>query len=205
MSSAINLIEATGIVPVTNCAHLKNWENAVGKIGNAHAELLETARLELADYWNYWNEEEVKMNFVSVVLLSANANVKGKIKTFYERKMIGTARGHDFSIICDCMIATPTLANTPKIPYFFLQEFKKSKADSADPEAQMLVAMLLAQEKNKDEKPVYGAWQQGKNWYFAVLNGNEYCLGTQFDATNPESLNKIVYMLQALQPMIIQR
>ena len=115
------------------------------------------------------------------------------------------ARGHEFSIICDCMIATPNNASQPVVPYFFFQEFKKSKADSADPEAQMLVAMLLAQARNKDEKPIYGAWQQGKNWYFAVLNGNEYCLGTQFDATVPASLNQIVYMLQALKTMIINR
>ncbi|MEY4926720.1 MAG: hypothetical protein RI894_1156, partial [Bacteroidota bacterium] len=54
-------------------------------------------------------------------------------------------------------------------------------------------------------KPIYGAWQQGKNWYFAVLNDNEYCLGSQFDATIPANLNKIVYMLQALKGMILER
>ena len=130
---------------------------------------------------------------------------RGKIQTFYERKMVGSARGLDFSIICDCMIATPTHAYQPAVPYFFFQEFKKSQADSLDPQAQMLAAMLLGQAQNKDGKPIYGAYQQGKNWYFAVLNGDDYCLGTQFDATVPASLDKIVYMLQALKEMILNR
>jgi hypothetical protein len=205
MSSVINLIGATQLNVVENCEILKVWESANGEIPDAHRFFLEAARQELNSFWSMWNEEETKMHFVSTVLNMYRITMRGKIQTFYERKMVGAARGHDFSIICDCMIATPTNAYQPAVPYFFFQEFKKSQADSLDPQAQMLVAMLLAQEKNNDGKPIYGAFQQGKNWYFSVLNGDDYCLGTQFDATVPASLDKIVFMLQALKGMILNR
>jgi hypothetical protein len=205
MSSAINLIGAAKLRIVKNCQILMNWQQVEGKIPDYARVNLETARIELDDFWNLWNEEEIKMHFVSVVLNATKISIRDEVQTFYERKMAGITRGLNFSIICDCMIATPTNAHQPDVPYFFFQEFKKSKADSLDPEAQMLAAMLLAQAQNNDGKPIYGAYQQGKNWYFAVLNGDEYCLGTQFDATNPASLNKIVFMLQALKSMILNR
>ena len=205
MSSAIKLIGAANLRIVKKCQTLTDWQSTVGVIPEHSRINLENARMELEDFWNLWNEEEIKMHFVSVVLNATKISIRDEVQTFYERKMVGTARGLTFSIICDCMIATPTNAYQPAIPYFFFQEFKKSQADSLDPEAQMLAAMLLAQEKNEDGKPIYGAYQHGKNWYFSVLNGNEYCLGTQFDATVPASLDKIVYMLQALKGMILNR
>jgi hypothetical protein len=52
--------------------------------------------------------------------------------------------------------------NTPDSPYFFLQEFKKKRGENRndkpfDPEAQMLKAMLIAQNLNNDGKIIYGA------------------------------------------------
>jgi hypothetical protein len=37
------------------------------------------------------------------------------------------------------------------------------------------VAMLIAQEMNKNGKPIYGAYMIGKDWYFMVMRGKEYC------------------------------
>ena len=61
--------------------------------------------------------------------------------------------------------------NSPKSPYFFLQAFKKAKGEKNDPEGQMLQAMLIAQEKNNNQKPVYDGFLIGPNWRFATLHG----------------------------------
>jgi hypothetical protein len=41
----------------------------------------------------------------------------------------------------------------------------------------MLIVLLLAQKRNNDPKPIYGAWLQGRIWNFTVLNEKEYGTG----------------------------
>jgi hypothetical protein len=101
------------------------------------------------------------------------------------------------------MIATPMKSGRPKHPYFFLQEFKKSKGDNHDAEGQMLAAMILAQEINQDQKPLYGSWVQGVNWRFTVLRGTEYCVSRAYDATNASDLLQIVFILQRLKALVL--
>jgi hypothetical protein len=205
LTDVANVIDTLNILSVTECEHLAEWEAATGTISAAHQEVLEEARQDLALNRNKWNEEELKMNFVSSVMRASKLNIPDKIKVFYERPLAGTVQGYNFSIICDCMVATPTQGGRPKAPYFFLQEFKKGKGDGLDAEAQVLVAMLLAQLKNNDGKPLYGAWLIGENWCFTVLNGNEYCISESLKGTDPEDLEKIVFMIQFLKTIIQNR
>jgi hypothetical protein len=149
LSDVANIIDTLNLVTVTECQFLAEWEAAKGEISVAHQEILEEVRLELLHNRNQWNEEELKMNFVSAVMRASKINVTNQIRVFYERPLSGQIQGYDFSMICDCMIATPTQGGRPKAPYFFLQEFKKGKGDSVDAEAQVLVAMLLAQNSIK--------------------------------------------------------
>lgn len=127
------------------------------------------------------------------------------MQVFYERSMSGEVEGVKISVKVDGMVATPTNANRPKVPYFFLQEFKRSLGDDHDPEGQMLAAMILAQELNKDGKPLYGCWLQGKNWNFTTLIGRNYCVSKQFDATEIEDLHQIVFILRKLKDLILNR
>jgi hypothetical protein len=202
LTDVANVIDTLNILSVRECKHLAEWETATGSISSAHQEILEEVRQELVVNRNKWNEEELKMNFVSAVMRASKLNVPDEIKVFYERPLVGTVQGYNFSIICDCMVATPTQGGRPKAPYFFLQEFKKGKGDGLDAEAQVLVAMLLAQQQNNDQKPLYGAWLIGENWCFTVLNGNEYCISDSLKGTNPDDLTKIVYMIQHLKTII---
>ena len=160
---------------------------------------------ELQQNERNWNEEELKMKFISPVFRVARIYEKDKIDVFFERALRGIVQDIKISLILDCMVATPKNSGRPDAPYFFLQEFKRTKGDSHDPEGQMLAAMILAQELNKDNKPLYGCWIQGKNWNFTVLNGIEYCVSKQFDATNPDSLLQIVFILRKLKDLILNR
>ena len=99
-------------------------------------------------------------------------------------------------------MAKPFGIYAPEIPYFFLQEFKKQKQNE-DAEGQMLLAMLIAQQENANDKPVYGCYLQGKFWVFTTLHGKNYCVSRAFDATQTPELHKIIYILKALKQVIL--
>ena len=200
------VIDRFEINKVFDCQILKDWVNTpVDTLKPAYTEVLDEARQQLEIKWDEWNEEELKMNFISLVILFAQIEVPKRVNTYYERRLSGKVQETSISVIVDCMIASPTFSGMPKVPYFFLQEFKRSLGDSHDPEGQMLAAMILAQEKNKDDKPLYGSWIQGRFWYFTVLNGNDYCVSKPFDATDNDALLKIVFILRKLKDLILNR
>ena len=110
------------------------------------------------------------------------------------------------TVITDCMVASPKLAGDPDKPYFFLQEFKQAQRfGRTDPQGQMLVAMLLAQKYNADDKYLYGCYVVENNWRFTTLKGLEYCVSPQFDATKKEDLHQIVFILRQLKELILNR
>lgn len=145
------------------------------------------------------------MEFVSLIMRAAKINVLDKIKVFYERPIKQIIDGYDISVQCDCLIGTPTVGGRPARPYFFFKEFKRTKGDSLDPEAQMLAAMVAAQAINDDQQPIYGAYQQGIFWTFCILIEKSYCTGRVFNATQTTDLHQIVYMLQHLKTLILNR
>ena len=153
-----------------------------------------------------WNEEELKMHFISPIFGVANPNIQNICKTFFERPLSGIINNYELNVITDCMIASYDGAGLPVNPYFFLQEFKQAQRfGRTDPEGQMLVAMLLAQEKNADSKVLYGCYVIERNWFFTTLNGLDYCVSRQFDSTQKHDLLQIVYTLRKLKELILNR
>ena len=135
----------------------------------------------------------------------AKIDTEDKIKVFYERPLSATINNFNLAVIADCLVATPLKFNTPKKPYFFLQEYKKGRGEAKDPEAQMLLAMLIAQEKNQDNLPLYGSYVIGSNCYFSTLIGRDYCSSRLFDAAQKEDLLQIIYTLRKLKDLILNR
>ncbi len=200
------VLETFDIQLIDDCQILDAWVNATpSELMPIDKLLLDELPLELRQNERNWNEEELKMKFISPVFRVARLYERHKIDVFYERSMSGVVREVKISLILDCMVATPKNSGRPASPYFFLQEYKRSKGDSHDPEGQMLAAMILAQEMNHDGHPMYGCWLQGKNWYFTVLNGVEYCVSRQFDATQERDLLQIVFILRKLKALILAR
>jgi hypothetical protein len=199
------VLERFNIKKNMTCLTLKEWLTVQGTLSDVESGILEDVRFDLEKDGRYWNEEELKINFIAFVFYLAKINVADKIKVFYERALSGTVENISISVKVDAMIASPTVANRPKVPYFFLQEFKRSLGDDHDPEGQMLAAMILAQELNADNKPIYGCWLQGKNWNFTTLIGRDYCVSKQFDATDIEDLHQIVFILRKLKDLILNR
>lgn len=182
---------------------LNEWLNAKGKLSPFNQQLFDVIYEKSIKMIGGWNEEELKIKLISFLFFIADIDEEGKISTFYERKLHHEWDDFELSVVSDCMVATPFGLNTPKAPYFFLQEFKKQKGDVHDPEGQMLAAMLISQEKNKNNRPIYGAWLTGSIWFFTVLNEKNYYFSNAYDATNKEDLLQIVFILKHLKVLIL--
>jgi hypothetical protein len=142
------------------------------------------------------------MHFLSFVFSFANIEISDKVKLFYERPIAATVQGKPLLVICDALLASYQGFNTPQKPYFFLQEFKKNKKSQDDAEGQMLVAMLIAQQLNEGENPIYGCYLHGKDWCFTTLYKNEYCFSKSYDATEPQELAQIIHILTNIKNII---
>jgi hypothetical protein len=167
-----------------------------------NADFLEQKRQLLRIEGDFWNEEELKMKFLSHVFEIASLEVPDKVKTFYERPLSDIIDGYKLSVVCDMLIASPLGIGKPKKPFFFLQEFKKSK-NATDAEGQVLTAMLIAQHQNKNGKPIYGCWLQGKMWNFCTLHEKKFCISRSYDASEQPDLHLIVLILKQLKLIIL--
>ena len=199
-----SLIDTFSIQVLQQLPLLDKWLlGSVFEFDTVQQQILADAYLGMSRMGDYWNEEELKMNFISLILYITEINEPGKIQTFFERSFQAKRNQITLSVKCDLMVATPLGINSPKAPYFFLQEFKRGRGDIYDPEAQMLAAMLIAQTLNHDDKPLFGAYILGRNWFFAALEEDNYCRSRQFDASQKDDLHQIIFILRKLKQLIL--
>jgi hypothetical protein len=193
------------IQPNVQCDFLENWLSgtAQNEFDVFEDHQLDKALRRYESIGRGWNEEELKMHFISTVLDVANPNIEKVCKTFFERPLSGIIDNYELNVVCDCLVASYNVAGLPTNPYFFLQEFKQAQRfGRTDPEGQMLVAMLLAQEQNKDEKPLYGCYVIERQWFFTTLYHRNYCSSRAYDATRKAELLEIVSILRHLKSII---
>ncbi len=181
---------------------LTYWESAKYELTALQQEEI----FQLAADYEYegdaWNEEELKVRFLAAILRIAKADEKDKIKTFLERNITADYKDYTISVDVDLMMASTKGLNTPKKPYFFLQELKKGKKSANDPEAQMLAAMLAAQLLNDEPHAIFGGYVVGRFWFFAVLEGKNYTLSQALDITKVADLQQVIYCLRKIKEMI---
>ena len=190
------------IKKIKNCEHLDELLTGQTTLTSVEKAILDMALERYEQTSDGWNEEELKMNFISAILMVANPNIPSVCKIFFERPLSGVINNYVLYVKTDCFVASYNEAGLPVKPYFFLQEFKKQKQNE-DAEGQMLLAMLIAQADNNNQKPVYGCYLQGKNWVFTVLYAKNYCLSRQYDATRTDDLYQIIFILRALKQTIL--
>ena len=180
---------------------ITNWLQASYELTPEEARILDNLHAKAQVEGDYWNEEELKINLIGFLFYLSQIEEPKRIKVFYERKMSAKVNGYNLSVISDCMVAMP-LFNAPGQPYFFLQEYKKSRGDKVDPEAQVLTAMLIAQAQNGDGKPVYGSYVLGTNLYFTVLQGQQYYHSRKYDLLRLDDLQQFVFSMRKLKEII---
>ncbi len=199
-----DVLDAFSLQRNVGCAWLDEWLNYETELDTYYHHLLESKRQLLLSEGDFWNEEELKMHFLAFLFQIADLNEKDKFKLFYERPLSAVIGKYELSVVCDAMVATPKGIGKPKNPYFFLQEFKKQK-NAPDAEGQMLMAMLLAQHENQNNKVVYGCWIQGRYWIFTTLHEKNYCVSRSFDSSKKEDLYQIIYALKHLKILILKQ
>jgi hypothetical protein len=148
-----------------------------------------------------WQEEDLKMKFISPVLELANLMEDEYFQSYFEKTVSATIDGHFLKTKTDFMLAKGIL-DKPQQPYFHFQEYKPHKKPVGDSMAQLLEALLIAQEINQHKFPLYGCEVMGKQWSFVILEGKSYCLSKSYDCTEQDDLMKIIAILREFKHLL---
>jgi hypothetical protein len=175
----------------------------IDKLEDLAEQILTKIETNLSLEIDGWFEEELKMKLLSPILFLADLAELKKIGVFFERPITAEFEQGKISVITDCMVSSVYGFTTPETPYFFMQEFKKSKGDKQDPEGQMLAAMIAGQKLNDNGKVMYGSFVVGAFWYFTILDGKNYSRSKAFQLTEPKELRQVILTLRKLKQIIL--
>ncbi len=155
---------------------------------------IEELRALLQKYIESWNEDEYKFMFISRFIGLANY-VSKHYKVFTQRPM-SVKYDNDTKItegLVEFMLAKGL--QIPKKPHFFLHEYKPEKRRDNDPRGQLLIAMVAAQKLNQDDKPIYGIYVNGRNWFIVILDNNTYSVSNPYVATDEDIFDLFAVLL----------
>jgi len=192
------LEDAFGLKQVWNSDLLQQWKNYKTEITEIEKNNLLYIQKALILGGRAWNEAELENKFISPLIVTARIDDE-QIGYFLERPLSGIVGEYELSGTVDGMIATGF--REPKLPYFCLHEYKRSIENQGTPDAQVLVAMLVAREQNQNKLPIYGLFVVGLDWYFIVLSDNEYCISKTYHADDDEIFT-IFKMMKSLKQII---
>ena len=148
-----------------------------------------------------WQEEDLKMKFISFVLRLGHLRDTKLFNTYFEKTVSATIEGHFLKTKTDFMVAKGIL-NIPQKPYFHFQEWKPYKKPVGDSMGQLLEAFLIAQHLNADNVPLYGCEVIGKQWNFVIFEQRNYCTSKSYDSTESDDLLKIISILRKFKSLL---
>ncbi len=151
-----------------------------------------------------WSEEDLKMKFISPILLLGHIIDDDKVIGYYDKIISATIENVKLIVKSDFMFARGVL-DVFSTPYFHFQEYKPYKNPSGDSMAQLLQAFLIAQEKNKNGQPLYGVDIVGKQWSFVIMEGKDYCTSEVFNSVNKTDLLTIIAVLRKFKNILETR
>ncbi len=188
-----------------NAHHLmQDWTNTSTKLNDWEMALFEDTYEGMPEKITGWNEEMLKMNLIAFILRLGHLRETKSYKTYYESILEATVENHFLKVRADMMIATGIL-EIPEKPYFYFQEYKKVKDPKGDITGQLLEACLIAQEKNKNNKPLYGCTVYGREWEFYVMEKKTYCVSQAYNCTNKDDLLQIIAILRKFKEILETR
>ncbi len=163
---------------------LRNWLTVSRAMTAAEEETLRHLSEKLRRHVHDWNEEELKVSFVALLLDMVDF-YQEQYRSFMDREFsVEYAEGKRLWGVIDFLVAHGK--QTPKQPFFFIHEYKKQIESSNDPLGQLLAEMVAAQKMNARVFPIYGAYIVGRHWYFVVLENETYAESLAYDATKDE-------------------
>jgi hypothetical protein len=159
-------------------------------------------RNRLVQKRRYWNETELRTNFIGPLTALAGFFGEG-YGDFADREIHAVVDDVELFGTVDWMVATGDAY--PKIPFFFIHEYKKFTEPDSDPFGQLLAALVAAQALNHDGQPLYGCVVMGNIWYFILMDGKKFAVSEGFDAATPKELKIVWSILQETKIRIEQR
>jgi hypothetical protein len=182
---------------------LAEWFKVTDNLTDSEKKDLEKRRLTLLKKVNFWNEEELKMKFLSHLLdMAEYEDNDAFFDTYLDREIVATVEGTELKTKADYIIASG-FGEEIQSPYFCFHEYKRKKRNADDPVAQVLLGMLIAQEINQNGKPIYGCHIIGEFWFFMIMQEKEYAIAKALDATDEKDLQQIVLILRKFKTIIM--
>ena len=175
---------------------LLSFEYTTDQFENHNLDILRKTYLNFGG--DDWNEVELENKLISPIIVFAEI-ANQKYSYFLERELSGVIGEHEISGKVDGMIATGY--RSPKVPYFCLNEYKRQTDPNGDPRGQALIAMMIAQEINNNNRPILGCYVIGRNWYFMALTGKQYAISKDFSCVDDEIFD-IYRILKGLKVQI---
>lgn len=192
---------AFGIKRVWDMPSLLDWtkeEKGQKMEINASIEELKNKLLKNADAWN---EDELKMFFIAPLLSQIPLEVDD-FKPFTQRTISAKFPELDLEVSGKVEFVIARGKQRPKQPYFFLHEYKQERRRENDPLGQLLIAMVAARQNNEKKTSLFGCFVVGRDWFFVVLDKQEYAVSLSYDATKTHELYQIVAILSAMPTLI---
>jgi hypothetical protein len=192
----IDEIERTfGLDRVRHSPTFDAWMNAPQQVlTESEREFVEVLREELADAVDLWNEDELKFRFIAPFVSLVRYNTE-KFRVFTQRPLTAIIGDIELTGRVDFVIATGKAK--PIMPFFFLHEYKKEFAGNSSPRAQLLAEMIAARSLNATRHPIYGCYVVGRNWFFVVLEGNEYTESLEYSAVQDDIFTILAILREA--------
>ncbi|OQX98981.1 MAG: hypothetical protein B6I24_03890 [Bacteroidetes bacterium 4572_128] len=178
----------------------KEWFNFQYEI-NEYDEKFLKELIKINEYrMDFYSELQLSLHFISPFLSRVGLNTK-YFSSWFETKLQGIINGYKLKGNLDFMLASGKLK--PEIPYFFIQEFKKSAPIPKHPRGQLFAQMAVAIENNKINK-IRGAYNIGRFWFFVVLekigvSKYQYHESKAFDSLDIEHLKQIFIILKSVK------
>lgn len=146
-----------------------------------------------------WNEHELDSHFIGPLFTFVNFSSK-KFNHFAQRDLEGIVEEVRLFGKPDGLIASGR--REPEKPFFAFQEYKRLLDPDGDPAAQALAAMLVGQQLDECQKPLYGCYVVGYDWRFMALEGKQYAISHDYSALT-DDIFTIFRILKALKAMIV--
>lgn len=189
-----------GIVRNYDMALLNEWQTAEATFLPEEMKMMEKIRIRSFLKADEWNKDELKMQFIAILLEIVDYSSSTLYSAFSQRPLEATIQGIKVNGIVEYMLAQGK--QIPKQPFFFFHEYKQETKRRSDPKGQLLISMLAAQTTNESKFPMYGCYVVGRFWFFVILDGKEYAVTNAFNSSEKEDIIKIASMLRAVKSYI---
>jgi hypothetical protein len=182
-----------------------SWLNSSIELTEDETSFLTNLLKKRKERIEVYNEQTLSIKFIGSILNRVDFEIdKDEISDFYDYSLTFEFEEFIFNGEPDFFVAKGI--DDPQNPYFFIQEFKKTK-DPKYPEPQLVAELITAVEINSWQE-IKGAFIVGINWHFVILekveNRYQYYVSEPLLVTRIDDLTLIYKSLLFVKNEIIE-